>query len=76
MSGRHLTQSEYALYQIVVLFGELLHQLEEAHLTNTDCVVFGFCKLENIDHLVLRFLNTVEPPFNKWAEEWLHNWQM
>jgi hypothetical protein len=35
MSGRHLTQSEYALQRIVELFGDLLIQLEEAHLTHT-----------------------------------------
>jgi hypothetical protein len=71
MSGRHLTQSEYALQQIVELFGNLLIQLEEAHLTHTYQTVFRFCQLENIDYLVLRYLNTGALPFEEWAEEWL-----
>jgi hypothetical protein len=39
MSGQRLTQSEYALQQIVMLFGELLTQLKEARLTHTYHVV-------------------------------------
>jgi hypothetical protein len=46
--------------------------LEEAHLTYTYQVVFRFCQLENIDYLVLTYLNTGELPFAEWAEEWLH----
>jgi hypothetical protein len=42
MSGQRLTQSEYALQSIVELFGNLLIQLEEAHLTHTYQVVFTF----------------------------------
>jgi hypothetical protein len=71
MSGRHLTQSEFALQQVVELFGNLLFQLEEAHLTHTYQTVFRFCQLENIDYLVLRYLNTGALPFEEWAEEWL-----
>ena len=71
MSVRHLTQSEYALQQVVELFGNLLIQLEEAHLTHTYQTVFRFCQLENIDYLVLRYLNTGALPFEEWAEEWL-----
>jgi hypothetical protein len=71
MSGQHLTQSEYALQQIVELFRNLLIQLEEAHLTHTYRTVFRFCQLENIDYLVLRYLNTGALPFEEWAEEWL-----
>jgi hypothetical protein len=71
MFGRHLTQSEYALQQIVGLFGDLLTQLEKAHLTHTYHVVFRFCQLENIDYLVLRCINTGALPFEEWAEEWL-----
>jgi hypothetical protein len=71
MSGQHLTQSEYALQQVVELFGNLLIQLEEAHLTHTYQVVFRFCQLENIEYLVLRYLNTGALPFEEWAEEWL-----
>jgi hypothetical protein len=71
MSGHHSTQSEYALQQVVELFGNLLIQSEEAHLTHTSQVVFHFCQLENIDYLVLRYLNTGALPFEEWAEEWL-----
>jgi hypothetical protein len=71
MSGQHLTQSEYALQQVVELFGNLLTQLEEARLTHTSQVVFRFCQLENIDYLVLRYLNTGTLPFEEWAEEWV-----
>jgi len=71
MSGRHLTSSEYALQQIVILFGELLSQLAEACLTHIYRVVFRFWELENIDYLVLLYLNTGTPPFEEFAEEWL-----
>jgi hypothetical protein len=71
MSGRHLTQSEYALTQIVELFGNLLIQLEEANLIPTYQTVFRFCQLENIDYRVLRYLNTGALPFEEWTEEWL-----
>jgi hypothetical protein len=73
MSGQQLTQSEYALQHVVELFGALLIQLEEAHLTHIYQVVFRFCQLENIDYLVLRYLNTGALPFEEWAEEWLHD---
>jgi len=73
MSGRHLTQSEYTLQQIVGLFRELLSWLDEARLTYTYQVVFRFCEFENIDYLVLRYLNTGALPFEEWAEEWLHD---
>jgi len=69
MSGQRLTQSKYALQQTVELFGDLLFQLEEAHLTHTYQVVFRFCQLESIDYLVLRYLNTGALPFEEWAEE-------
>jgi hypothetical protein len=71
MSGRRLTQSEYALQRVVELFGDLLIQLEDARLTHTYQVVIRFCQLENIEYLVLRSLNTGTLPFDKWAEEWL-----
>ena len=71
MSGRHLTQSEHALHQVVELFGELLSQLAEARLTHIYCAVFHFCELENIDYLVLWYMNTSALPFEEWAEEWL-----
>jgi len=72
MSGRRLTQSEHAIQQVVVLVGELLSQLAEAGLTHTYQDVFRFCEFEDIDYLVLRYLNTGQPPYEEWAEEWLH----
>jgi hypothetical protein len=71
MSGQHLTESEYTLTQVVELFGNLLIQLEEARLIHTYQTIFRFCQLENIDYLVLRYLNTGALPFEEWAEEWL-----
>jgi hypothetical protein len=71
MSGQHLTQSGFALQRTVELFGNLLTQLEEARLTHTYQVVFRFCQIENIEYLVLRYLNTGALPFEEWAEEWL-----
>ena len=71
MSGQHLTQSEYSLQRVVELFGNLLIQLEEVHLTNTYRTFSRFCQLQNIDCLVLRYLNTGALPFEEWAEEWL-----
>jgi hypothetical protein len=73
MSGPRLKQSEYALQQVVELFGNLLFQLEEARLTHTYQTVLRFCQLENIDYLVLRYLNAGALPFEEWAEEWLHD---
>jgi hypothetical protein len=73
MSGQPLSTYEYALQQCVVLFGELFNQLEEAGLTHTYRNVFRFCKLKYIDCLVLRYLNTGQPPFEEWAEQWLHD---
>jgi hypothetical protein len=58
MSRRHLTQSEYALQSVVVIFGILLSLLGEAGLTWIYQDVFRFCELDNIDYLVLRYLNT------------------
>jgi hypothetical protein len=75
MSGPPLSQYEYALQQCVVCLGELLTQLEEARLTHTYEKTFCFCELKNIDYLELRYLNTGQPPFEEWAEEWLHDRQ-
>jgi hypothetical protein len=69
MSGQRLTQSEYALQRVIELFSVLLTQLDEARLTHTYREVFRFCQLENIDYLVLRYLNTGAQPFEEWAEE-------
>jgi hypothetical protein len=72
MSGRRLSQSEYAPQQVVVLFGELLIQLDEAGLTHTYRDVLRYCELENINYLVWRYVNTGAGPFEEFAEEWLH----
>jgi hypothetical protein len=72
MSGRHLSQSKYALQQVVVLFGELLIQLDEAGLTRTYRDILRFCELDTINYLVLRYVNTGAGPYEEWAEEWLH----
>jgi hypothetical protein len=56
-----------------MLFGELLSQLEEARLTHTYQMVFHFCKLENMNYLVLKYLNTGAPPFEEFAEKWMHD---
>jgi hypothetical protein len=73
MSGRHWTQSEYALEKVVESFGDLLFQLDHVRLTHTYQVVFRFCQLESIDYLELRYLNTGAQPFEEWADEWLHH---
>jgi hypothetical protein len=72
MSGQHLTQSEYDLQQVVVLFAELLSQLAEAGFTPTFRDVFRFCELASINYLVMMHLNPGTSPFQEWAEEWLH----
>jgi hypothetical protein len=72
MSGQPLSQSEYTLQQVVVLFGELLIQLDEAGITRTYRDVLRFCELENINYLVLRYVSTGAGPYEEWAEEWLH----
>jgi hypothetical protein len=72
MSGAHLSPYEYALHKVVVLFGELLIQLDEAGLFHTYRDVLRYCKLENIQYLALRYVNTGAGPYEEWAEEWLH----
>ena len=69
MSGRRLTRSEYALQQVVVLLGELLSQLAEVRLTHTYQVVFRFVQIENIDFLVLRYLNIGLLPFEEFSKD-------
>jgi len=71
MPGHRYTQSEYALQQVVEAFGNLLFSLEEQRLTYTYQVVFHFCELENINYLVLRYLNTGALLFEEFSEEWL-----
>jgi hypothetical protein len=71
MPGHHYTPAEYALQQKVESFGRLLSELEEHCLTHIYAVVLLFCQYENIDYLVLRYLNTGALPFEEYSEEWL-----
>ena len=71
MPGHQYTPAEYAQQQMVESFGNLLFQLEEAHLTHTYRVVFCFCELDTIDYLVIRYLNTGALPFEEFSEDWL-----
>jgi hypothetical protein len=61
------------MHKVVVLFGELLIQLDEAGFTHTDRDIWRYCELENIDYLVLRYVNTGAGPYEEWAEDWLHD---
>jgi len=71
MPGHQYTPAEYALQQKVESFGRLLSELEEQGLTRIYAVVLLFCQLENIDYLVLRYINTGALPFEQFSEEWL-----
>jgi hypothetical protein len=71
MSGHQYTQTEYALQRVVASFWNLLSKLAGHHLTHTYALIFHFCQLENIDCLVLRYLNTGPLPFEKYFELWL-----
>jgi hypothetical protein len=55
------------------MFGELLIPLDEAGLTLTYRDLLRYCELQNINYLVLRYVNTGAGPFEQWAEEWLHS---
>jgi hypothetical protein len=71
MPGHRYTPAEYALQQKVESFGRLLSELEEHRLTHIYSVVLLWCQLENIDYLVLRYINTGALPFEEFSEEWL-----
>jgi hypothetical protein len=73
MPGHQYTPAEYALQKIVESFGKLLSKLAEHRLTHIYAVVFRFCQLENINYLVLRYLNTGVLPFEEYSEEWVHD---
>jgi hypothetical protein len=73
MPGHHYTPAEYALQQKVESFARLLSELEEHCLTHIYAVGFLFCQHENIDSLVLRYLNTCAIPSEEYSEEWLFN---
>jgi len=69
MPGHRYTQSKYALQQVVETFGNLLYSLQKHHLTHTNRVVLRFCQLEDIDYLVLGYLNTGSLPFEEFSED-------
>jgi hypothetical protein len=69
MPGHRYTQAEFALQRVVESFANLLSKLAKHHLTHTYAVVFRFCELENIDYLVLRYLNTGALPLKEYSEE-------
>jgi hypothetical protein len=73
MPGHQYISAEYALQKVVKRFGNLLFELAEHRLTHTYPMVFRFCELENIDYLVLRFLNTGALPFEECSEKWLYD---
>jgi hypothetical protein len=68
MPGHQYTPAVYALQKVVESFGNFLSELAEHRLTHTYAVVFRFCQLENIDYLVLRYLNTGALPFEEFLE--------
>jgi hypothetical protein len=49
----------------------LLSELEEHRLTHIYAAVLLWCQYENIDYLVLRYINTGALPFEEFSEEWL-----
>jgi len=65
MPGHRYSQAEYALIRVVEIFGDLLFTLHEHDLIHTYRVVVRFAQLENIDYLVLRYLNTGLLPFEE-----------
>ena len=69
MPGHRYTPYEYALHRIVEVFGGLLFALQEHNLHHTYQVVFRFLQLENLDYLVLRYLNTGLLPFEEYSED-------
>jgi hypothetical protein len=58
------------MQKVVKNFGNVLFQLAEHQLTNTYAVVLHFCELENLEYLVLRYLNTGTLPFEEFSEHW------
>jgi hypothetical protein len=67
MPGHQYTPAEYALQRVVKSFGNLLFASAEHQLTHTYAVVFNFCQLENIDYLLLRYLNTGTLPVEEFS---------
>jgi hypothetical protein len=71
MPGHSYTPAEYAMQQVVESFGNFLFELSEHHLTHTYAVVFCVCQFENIDYLVMQYLNTGALPFKECSKECL-----
>jgi len=71
MPGHRYTHYKYALQQTVELFGNHLFTLHEHNLHHIYHVVFRFVQLENLDYLVLRYLNTGLLPFEEFSEDLL-----
>jgi len=71
MPGHWLNQQEYAQQQVVESFGNRLFQLAQQCLTHTYRVVYRICELENIDYLVLRYLNSGDLTYIEFSDEWL-----
>jgi hypothetical protein len=69
MPGHQYTPTEYALQRVVESFSNLLFELAEHQLTHIYAVFFRFCQLEDIDYLVLRYLNPGALPFEEISEE-------
>jgi len=69
MPGHKYTHAEYALIRVVETFSNLLFTLHEHNSIHTYQVVFRFAQLENIDYLVLRYLNTGLLPFEEFSGE-------
>jgi len=58
MAGHQYTPAEYTLQWILKSFGDLLFQSKEYQLAHMYHVVSCFCELQNVDYVVLRYLNT------------------
>jgi hypothetical protein len=71
MPGHRYTPAKHALQMVVESFGNLLFKLSEHRLTHTYAVVLHCCQLENIDYLLLSYLNTGTLPVEEYYEEWL-----
>jgi len=69
MPGQTYTPYEYALQKVVELFGNLLFSLHEHNQIRTYQVVIRFAQLDNMDYLVLRYLNTGLLPFEEFSED-------
>jgi len=76
MPEHRYTPAEYALKRDVESFGNSVFDLAEHYLTHTYAVVLHFCQLENVEYLVLRYLNTGALPFDEFSKEWLHGRQV